>query len=120
MESLQEFRIQTSGMSAEYGRAQAGVFNYVMKSGTNEIHGSAYGMLRNEALNANTFAIMPAGSAVRPTGITTTALASVPRSSFRRSTTDVTRPFSTAHTKSISSALAASQLQTSLIHCRNS
>ncbi len=56
MESLQEFRIQTSGMSAEYGRAQAGVFNYVMKSGTNEIHGSAYGMLRNEALNANTFA----------------------------------------------------------------
>jgi hypothetical protein len=56
MESLQEFRIQTSGMSAEFGRAQAGVFNYVMKSGTNEIHGSAYGMLRNEALNANTFA----------------------------------------------------------------
>lgn len=56
MESLQEFRIQTSGMSAEYGRSQGGVFNYVMKSGTNEIHGSAYGMLRNEALNANTFA----------------------------------------------------------------
>jgi len=53
-EALQEFRIQTSGMSAEYGRAQAGVFNYVMKSGQNEIHGSAYGMLRNEALNANT------------------------------------------------------------------
>ena len=56
MEALQEFRIQTSGMSAEYGRAQAGVFNYVFKSGTNDIHGSAYGMLRNEALNANTFA----------------------------------------------------------------
>ena len=55
MESLQEMRVQTSGISAEYGRAQAGVFNYVMKSGTNEIHGSAYGMLRNEALNANQF-----------------------------------------------------------------
>ena len=55
MESLQEMRVQTSGISAEYGRAQAGVFNYVMKSGTNEIHGSAYGMLRNEAFNANTF-----------------------------------------------------------------
>jgi hypothetical protein len=55
MEALQEMRIQTSGMSAEFGRAQAGVFNYVMKSGQNEIHGSAYGMLRNEALNANTF-----------------------------------------------------------------
>jgi hypothetical protein len=56
MEALSEMRIQTSGMSAEFGRAQAGVFNYVMKSGTNQIHGSAYGMLRNEALNANTFA----------------------------------------------------------------
>jgi len=55
MESLQEMRVQTSGISAEYGRARAGVFNYVMKSGTNEIHGSAYGMLRNEALNANQF-----------------------------------------------------------------
>lgn len=55
LESLQEMRVQTSGISAEYGRAQAGVFNYVMKSGTNEMHGSAYGMLRNEAFNANTF-----------------------------------------------------------------
>ena len=54
VEALQEFKIQTSGMSAEYGRAQAGVFNYVMKSGANQLHGSAYGALRNEALNANT------------------------------------------------------------------
>jgi hypothetical protein len=56
VEALQEFRIQTSGMSAEFGRAQSGVFNYVMKSGQNRIHGSAYGALRNEAFNANTFA----------------------------------------------------------------
>src|SRR4051794_17863196 len=55
VEALQEFRIQTSGMSAEFGRAQSGVFNYVMKSGQNQIHGSAYGALRNEAFNANTF-----------------------------------------------------------------
>lgn len=54
VEALQEMKIQTSGMSAEFGRAQAGVFNYVMKSGANQIHGSAYGALRNEALNANT------------------------------------------------------------------
>lgn len=54
VEALQEFKIQTSGMSAEFGRAQGGVFNYVMKSGANEIHGSAYGSFRNEALNANT------------------------------------------------------------------
>ncbi len=55
VEALQEFKIQTSGISAEFGRTQVGVFNYVMKSGTNELHGSGYGQLRNEALNANTF-----------------------------------------------------------------
>ena len=55
VEALQEFKVQTSGMSAEYGRTQAGVFNFVMKSGANQIHGSVYGGLRNEAFNANTF-----------------------------------------------------------------
>ena len=56
VEALQEFKVQTSGLSAEFGRTQGGVFNYVMKSGTNRVHGSAYGAMRNEALNANTFA----------------------------------------------------------------
>ena len=41
-EAIQEFKVQTSGMSAEYGRTQAGVFNFVMKSGANEIHGSGF------------------------------------------------------------------------------
>lgn len=54
-EAVEEFKVQTSGMSAEYGRMQAGVFNFVMKSGGNQAHGSAYGALRNEAFNANTF-----------------------------------------------------------------
>jgi hypothetical protein len=54
-EAIQEFRVQTSGMSAEYGRTQVGVFNFVMKSGANQIHGSAYGGLRREWMNANTF-----------------------------------------------------------------
>ena len=54
-EALQEFKVQSSGMQAEFGRSQAGVYNYVMKSGTNSYHGSVYGSLRNEALNANTF-----------------------------------------------------------------
>ncbi|MEJ7606094.1 MAG: carboxypeptidase-like regulatory domain-containing protein [Bryobacteraceae bacterium] len=56
VEALGEVRFQTGGMSAEYGRTQAGVFNYVLKSGTNQVHGSAYFGLRNEALNANSFA----------------------------------------------------------------
>jgi hypothetical protein len=55
-EAVEEFKVQTSGMSAEFGRMQAGVFNFVMKSGANQLHGSGYGALRNEAFNANTFA----------------------------------------------------------------
>jgi hypothetical protein len=56
LEALSEVKLQTSGLSAEFGRFQGGLFNFVMKSGTNEIHGSAYGGIQNEALNANTFA----------------------------------------------------------------
>ncbi|MBC7926325.1 MAG: TonB-dependent receptor [Bryobacteraceae bacterium] len=66
VEALQEVRFQTGGMSAEYGRTQAGVFNYVLKSGTNQVHGSAYFGLRNEALNANSFANNARGVARQP------------------------------------------------------
>jgi len=56
MEAVQEMKVQTSGISAEFGRTQSGVYNYVLKSGSNDIHGSAYGSLRNEALNSNSTA----------------------------------------------------------------
>ena len=56
MEALEEFRIQTSGMSAEFGRTAGGVFNFAMKSGTNQVHGSAVGQIHNEWMDANTFA----------------------------------------------------------------
>ena len=55
MEAVEEFTVQTSGIPAEYGRTAGGVFNFSLKSGTNQIRGSAYGYLRNEALNANTW-----------------------------------------------------------------
>jgi hypothetical protein len=55
MESIQEFNVQSSGSSAEYGHASGGAFNFVMKSGTNTIHGSLLYYGRNEALNANTW-----------------------------------------------------------------
>jgi hypothetical protein len=54
MEAVEEFRVQTSGMAAEYGRTGGGVFNFSLKSGTNQLRGSAYGYARNEAFNANT------------------------------------------------------------------
>jgi hypothetical protein len=40
--SIQEFQVNTSNYSAEYGHAAGGVVNSVTKSGTNQIHGEAY------------------------------------------------------------------------------
>ncbi len=54
-EALQEFKVETSGMSAEYGRTSGGLFNFVMKSGTNQVHGSLLFEFRNQDLDANTF-----------------------------------------------------------------
>src|SRR5580692_3458805 len=45
--SIQEFQINTSNYSAEYGRAAGGVVNAVTKSGTNQIHGQAFWYLRS-------------------------------------------------------------------------
>ncbi len=56
MEAIEEFKVQTSGMSAEFARTAGGVFNFVMKSGTNDLHGSAMGQIHNEWMDANTFA----------------------------------------------------------------
>ena len=52
VEAIQEVAVQTSNYSAEYGQAGGGYFNYTMKSGTNQLHGSGYDYFVNEALNA--------------------------------------------------------------------
>ena len=52
---VQEFKVETNSFSAEYGRAAGGVFNVITKSGTNDLHFSAYEFLRNDKLNANDF-----------------------------------------------------------------
>ncbi len=51
-DAIQEVAVQTSNFAAEFGQAAGGYFNFTMKSGTNQFHGSAYDYLRNEALNA--------------------------------------------------------------------
>lgn len=57
VDSAQEFKVQTSAMSAEYGFTAGGVLNLVSKSGSNQFHGSVYEFLRNDALDArNAFA----------------------------------------------------------------
>ncbi len=55
MEAIQEFKVETSGVRAEDGRTGGGVFKFTLKSGTNDFHGSAFGFLHNEILNANTW-----------------------------------------------------------------
>jgi outer membrane receptor protein involved in Fe transport len=51
-DAIQEFQVQTSGYSAEFGRAVGGVINSVTKSGTNQFHGTAFWYFRNRTLNA--------------------------------------------------------------------
>jgi outer membrane receptor protein involved in Fe transport len=46
--AVQEFQVNTSDYTAEYGRATGGVINTVTKSGTNQIHGEVYGYNRND------------------------------------------------------------------------
>ncbi len=51
-EAVQEFQVGTSNFSAQYGRSAGGVVNAVTKSGTNELHGTFFYLIRDEALNA--------------------------------------------------------------------
>ncbi|MCC7498599.1 MAG: carboxypeptidase regulatory-like domain-containing protein, partial [Bryobacterales bacterium] len=54
-DAIQEFALQSDNLSAQYGNAAGGVVNIVTKSGTNEIHGTAFEFLRNGKLNARNF-----------------------------------------------------------------
>jgi hypothetical protein len=64
VDATQEFRVQTNKFSAEYGRTAGAVVNFSVKSGTNQMHGSAYEFLRNKVLNANNFFNNRAGVAL--------------------------------------------------------
>jgi hypothetical protein len=56
--SIQEYQVNTSNYSAEYGRAAGGVINAVTKSGTNEFHGEAFWYFRDSDFSAiNPFAV---------------------------------------------------------------
>jgi len=55
VEAVQEFKVQTSYFSAEFGNTGGAVINMVTKSGTNQYHGNAYWFFRDDYLNANSF-----------------------------------------------------------------
>ncbi len=54
-DAVQEFKVETSALPAEYGQHSAGAVNVVTKSGSNEIHGDAFEFVRNGNFNARDF-----------------------------------------------------------------
>lgn len=63
LDAIQEFTVQTSNFSAEFGASAGAVVNAVTRSGTNVIHGSIYDFIRNSELDAISY--FASSSAVR-------------------------------------------------------
>lgn len=55
IDAIEEFKIHTNAMSAEFGRTGGAVINATYKSGTNSLHGTVYDFWKNRVLNANTW-----------------------------------------------------------------
>jgi hypothetical protein len=55
VDAIQEFKVQTSNFSAEFGRAGGAVLNATIKSGTNHLHGDAWEFVRNDIFDAASF-----------------------------------------------------------------
>jgi hypothetical protein len=61
LEAIQEFNFVTQRFKAEYGRSNGGVMNIVTKSGTNDLRGSFFTLMRDKTLNSRTFSEEIAG-----------------------------------------------------------
>jgi hypothetical protein len=65
-DSIQEFKVQTSNLGAEWGRFAGGVTNLKTKGGTSLFHGSVYEYVRNRIFNANDYFLNATGKARPP------------------------------------------------------
>ena len=64
-EAVQEVSVITTAPSAEFGRQSGAQVNVVTKSGTNQLHGSAFWFVRNDALQAADFFTNKLGGQIR-------------------------------------------------------
>ena len=55
LSAMQEFKMEVSGYSAEYGRMAGGILNMVLRSGTNDLHGDIFYYVRNNLIDARSF-----------------------------------------------------------------
>ncbi len=59
VDAIQEFKVQSSDYSAEFGRSSGAQINVILKSGTNQFHGSGFDFVRNRHLDAKNFFDQP-------------------------------------------------------------
>jgi hypothetical protein len=65
-EAIEEFKVQQTNFSAEYGFSGASVVNMITRSGTNKFHGSGYDFFRDAALDSNDWFANRAGNPIPP------------------------------------------------------
>jgi hypothetical protein len=65
-ESVAQFNLVQNQFSAEFGAASGGVFNAIVKSGTNQLHGAAYEYMQNRNLNALDYNVFKSGNTSNP------------------------------------------------------
>ena len=66
LEAVAEMKVQVNHYDSEMGRTGGGVFNTILRSGTNDLHGSVYGHIRRTGMNANLYFNNAAGRPLSP------------------------------------------------------